>query len=356
MSIEISSVSKKFATFNALKDVSLTVPSGELVALLGPSGSGKTTLLRIIAGLESPDNGSILFNGEEATNRHVRERQVGFVFQHYALFRHMTVFDNVAFGLNVRPRKSRPSKTEIWEKVHGLLKLVQLDSLAGRFPAQLSGGQRQRVALARALAVEPQVLLLDEPFGALDAKVRLELRRWLRRLHDEIHVTSVFVTHDQDEALEVADRVVVMNEGGIEQVGTPEEVYDRPANPFVYNFLGNVNLFHGRVDKGEARIGDISINLPEFEESDAGPAIAYVRPYDIEINRQRHSPEEIEAQIRFIQGAGAVARLELERLDTLELIEAEMTRERYKELDLREGEKVFLRPRNMRVFAGDYII
>jgi sulfate/thiosulfate transport system ATP-binding protein len=219
MSIEIRSVSKKFATFNALKDVNLTVPSGELVALLGPSGSGKTTLLRIIAGLESPDNGSILFNGEEATNRHVRERQVGFVFQHYALFRHMTVFDNVAFGLNVRPRKSRPSKTEIREKVHGLLQLVQLDSLAGRYPAQLSGGQRQRVALARALAVEPQVLLLDEPFGALDAKVRVELRRWLRRLHDEIHVTSVFVTHDQDEALEVADRVVVMNEGGSSRWG-----------------------------------------------------------------------------------------------------------------------------------------
>jgi sulfate transport system ATP-binding protein len=356
MSIEIRSVSKRFATFNALSDVTLTVPSGELVALLGPSGSGKTTLLRIIAGLESPDQGSIIFNGEEATNRHVRERQVGFVFQHYALFRHMTVFDNVAFGLNVRPRKSRPAKADIREKVHGLLQLVQLESLAGRYPAQLSGGQRQRVALARALAVEPQVLLLDEPFGALDAKVRLELRRWLRRLHDEIHVTSVFVTHDQDEALEVADRVVVMNAGRIEQVGTPEEVYDRPANPFVYNFLGNVNLFHGRVDKGEARIGGISIDLPEFEDTDAGPAVAYVRPYDIEINRQRHSPEEIEARIRFIQGAGAVARLELERLDTLELIEAEMTRERYKELDLREGETVFLRPRNMRVFAGDYII
>jgi sulfate transport system ATP-binding protein len=356
MSIEIRSVSKKFAAFNALSDVTLTVPSGELVALLGPSGSGKTTLLRIIAGLESPDQGSILFNGEEATNRHVRERQVGFVFQHYALFRHMTVFDNVAFGLNVRPRKSRPSKADIREKVHGLLQLVQLDNLAGRYPTQLSGGQRQRVALARALAVEPQVLLLDEPFGALDAKVRLELRRWLRRLHDEIHVTSVFVTHDQDEALEVADRVVVMNEGRIEQVGTPEEVYDRPANPFVYNVLGNVNLFHGRVDKGEARIGGISIDLPEFEETDAGPAVAYVRPYDIEINRQRRSPEEIEARIRFIQGAGAVARLELERLDTLELIEAEMTRERYKELGLAEGEKVFLRPRNMRVFTGDYII
>ncbi len=356
MSIEIRSVNKQFATFNALSDVTLTVPSGELVALLGPSGSGKTTLLRIIAGLETPDQGSILFNGEEATDRHVRERQVGFVFQHYALFRHMTVFDNVAFGLNVKPRRSRPSKGEISDKVHGLLKLVQLENLAGRYPAQLSGGQRQRVALARALAVEPQVLLLDEPFGALDARVRVELRRWLRRLHDEIHVTSVFVTHDQDEALEVADRVVVMNEGRIEQVGTPEEVYDRPANPFVYNFLGNVNLFHGRVDKGEARIGAISINLPEFAGADDGPAVAYVRPYDIEINRQRRSPEEIEAQIRFIQGAGAVARLELERLDTRELIDAELTRERYRELGLREGERVFVRPRNMRVFAGDYHI
>jgi sulfate/thiosulfate transport system ATP-binding protein len=356
MSIEIRSVSKRFATFNALNDVCLTVPSGELVALLGPSGSGKTTLLRIIAGLENPDNGSVLFNGEETTERHVRERQVGFVFQHYALFRHMTVFDNVAFGLNVKPRSARPSKVDIREKVHGLLKLVQLENLAGRYPAQLSGGQRQRVALARALAVEPQVLLLDEPFGALDARVRVELRRWLRRLHDEIHVTSVFVTHDQDEALEVADRVVVMNEGRIEQVGTPEEVYERPANPFVYNFLGNVNLFHGRVDKGEARIGDISIDLPEFAGEDEGPAVAYVRPYDIEINRQRRSPEEIEAQIRFIQGAGAVARLELERLDTRELIEAELTRERYRELGLREGERVFMRPRNMRVFLGDYNI
>ena len=356
MSIEIRSVSKKFADFHALRDVSLTVPSGELVALLGPSGSGKTTLLRIIAGLESLDQGAILFNGEEATSRHVRERQVGFVFQHYALFRHMTVFDNVAFGLNVRPRKTRPAKAEIRDKVHGLLKLIQLENFADRYPAQLSGGQRQRVALARALAVEPQVLLLDEPFGALDAKVRVELRRWLRRLHDEIHVTSVFVTHDQDEALEVADLVVVMNEGRIEQVGTPEEVYDRPVNPFVYNFLGNVNLFHGRVDQGEARIGGISIDLPEFEEAAAGPAVAYVRPYDIEINRLRSSQEEIEARIRFIQGAGAVARLELERLDTLELIEAVLTRERYRDLGLREGEKVFVRPRNMRVFLEDYNI
>src|SRR5512136_1544183 len=312
MNIELRNISKYFGQFAALKEVSLTIPSGQLVALLGPSGSGKTSLLRIIAGLDFPDRGDVLFEGMPATGRRARDRRVGFVFQHYALFRHMTVFDNVAFGLNVKPRKSRPTKGEISDKVHGLLKLVQLENLAGRYPAQLSGGQRQRVALARALAVEPQVLLLDEPFGALDAKVRVELRRWLRRLHDEIHVTSVFVTHDQDEALEVADRIVVMNEGRIEQVGTPEEVYDRPANPFVYNFLGNVNLFHGRVDKGEARIGEISINLPELDAADAGPAVAYVRPYDIEINRHRNSSEEIEASIRYIQGAGAVARLELE--------------------------------------------
>jgi sulfate/thiosulfate transport system ATP-binding protein len=357
MSIEIRSVSKNFGAFNALREVSLTVPSGELVALLGPSGSGKTTLLRIIAGLETPDEGSVLFNGEKATERHVRERRVGFVFQHYALFRHMTVFDNIAFGLQVKPRKTRPARGEIRDKVHSLLKLVQLESLAGRYPAQLSGGQRQRVALARALAVEPQVLLLDEPFGALDAKVRQELRRWLRRLHDEIHVTSVFVTHDQDEALEVADRVVVMNEGRIEQVGTPEEVYEKPANPFVYNFLGNVNLFHGRVEKGEARIGDISIDLPEYRGADDSPAVAYVRPYDIEISRGRQSPEEIEAEVCHIQGAGAVARFELERLDTHEPIDAEVTRERYRQLALREGERVFIRPRNLRVFVGgDYQI
>ncbi len=356
MSIEIRSVSKTFNGFKALRDVSLTVPSGELVALLGPSGSGKTTLLRIIAGLEAPDAGTLLFDGEEATQRHVRERQVGFVFQHYALFRHMTVFENVAFGLRVKPRRERPAKGAIRDRVHELLKLVQLDNLAGRYPAQLSGGQRQRVALARALAVEPSVLLLDEPFGALDARVRQELRRWLRRLHDEIHVTSVFVTHDQDEALEVADRVVVMNEGRIEQTGTPEEVYDRPANPFVYNFLGNVNLFHGRVDRGEARIGAISIDLPDYRGADDSPAVAYVRPYDIEINRVRQSPEEIEAQIRHVQGAGAVARFELERLDSRELIEAEVTRERYRELALREGERVFIRPRNLRVFVGDYQI
>ena len=356
MSIEIRNVSKKFNSFNALTEVNLTVPSGELVALLGPSGSGKTTLLRIISGLESPDAGSIIFNGKDATTSDVRERQVGFVFQHYALFRHMTVFDNVAFGLTVKPKKLRPSKGEIKDKVHELLKLVQLEQLAKRYPAQLYGGQRQRVALARALAVEPQVLLLDEPFGALDAKVRQELRRWLRRLHDEIHVTSVFVTHDQEEALEVADRIVVMNEGRIEQAGTPEEVYDKPANPFVFNFLGNVNLFHGRVHAGSAKIADFSIDLPEYREEDGKAVVAYVRPYDIEINRTRQGTDEIEASVLHIQGAGSVARFELERLDTLEIIEAELTKERYRELGLGAGEKVFIKPRNMRVFVQDYQI
>ena len=243
MDIEIVNVSKQFGRFKALKDVSLRIPSGELVALLGPSGCGKTTILRIIAGLESTDSGSILFNGEDVTRRRVGERNIGFVFQHYALFRHMTVFENVAFGLRVKARQIRPKKEQIKSKVFELLRLIQLDHLSEKYPAQLSGGQRQRVALARALAVEPQVLLLDEPFGALDAKVRLELRRWLRRLHDEIHVTSVFVTHDQVEALEVSDRVVVMNEGKVEQIGTPEEVYNHPATPFTCDFLVNVNLF-----------------------------------------------------------------------------------------------------------------
>ncbi len=254
MSIQAVNITKRFGRFLALDNVDLEIPSGELVALLGPSGSGKTTLLRIIAGLEFADSGSVRFDGNDISGQTARERRVGFVFQHYALFRHMTVFENIAFGLKVRPRQYRPSKNRIRAKVQELLKLIQLETLAQRYPSQLSGGQRQRVALARALAVEPSVMLLDEPFGALDAKVRMELRRWLRQLHDEIHVTSVFVTHDQEEALEVADRVVVMNNGRIEQVGSPEEVYNHPATAFVYNFLGNVNLFHGRVDDGKTYI------------------------------------------------------------------------------------------------------
>ncbi len=243
MSIQIQNVSKRFGSFQALKDVSIDIQSGELIALLGPSGSGKTSLLRVIAGLEASDGGDILFDGQTITNRHPKERNVGFVFQHYALFRHMTVFNNVAYGLKVRPRKTRPSKEKIKDKVMELLQLVKLENFAERYPTQLSGGQRQRVALARALAVEPKVLLLDEPFGALDAKVRKELRRWLRKLHDEFHITSIFVTHDQEEALDVADRIVVMNNGQIEQIGSPDEVYTHPKSPFVYDFFRECQSF-----------------------------------------------------------------------------------------------------------------
>ncbi len=284
MSITIRNVTKTFGRFTALEHVDLDIPRGRLVALLGPSGSGKTTLLRVIAGLEIADSGTVQFDGEDISDRSARERRVGFVFQHYALFRHMTVYENIAFGLRVRPRGTRPAAQRIRERVGELLDLIQLGNQATRYPSQLSGGQRQRVALARALAVEPSVLLLDEPFGALDAKVRLELRRWLRQLHDEVGVTSVFVTHDQDEALEVADQVAVMNRGRIEQVGTPDEVYNRPATSFVYNFLGNVNLFHGRVENGMARI----------DQEDTGH-IVFVRPHALEITRHPNGANHFRA-------------------------------------------------------------
>ncbi len=355
MSIEIRNVSKTFGTFRALQDVSLDVPTGELVALLGPSGSGKTTLLRIIAGLEEADRGSIHFYGEDATRRNVRDRQVGFVFQHYALFKHMTVFENIAFGLKVRSRETRPSDREISQKVHDLLKLIQLDWIADRFPSQLSGGQRQRVALARALAVEPKVLLLDEPFGALDAKVRKELRRWLRRLHDDVHVTSVFVTHDQEEALEVADRVVVMNEGRVEQIGAPDDVYAKPANPFVYGFLGNVNLFHGRLEQGFTRIGNLSVETPE-QAGSAGAAAVYVRPHDVEIALKPGANGAIEATVHFVRAVGPVVRVELERKDGAGLIEAELPHDRYRTLGVKAGDTVFASVRNPRVFTEDFTI
>ena len=327
--------------------------AGELVALLGPSGSGKTTLLRIIAGLEFPTQGSILFGDEDIVRRDARSRQVGFVFQHYALFRHMTVFENIAFGLRVRPRATRPSKAFITDRVMELLKLVQLEGLAVRYPSQLSGGQRQRVALARALAVEPKVLLLDEPFGALDARVRQELRSWLRRLHDELHITSVFVTHDQEEALEVADRVVVMNKGQIEQVGSPEDVYENPANPFVMNFLGSVNLFHARIHDGEAHIGPST--APVTAAQDAA-TIGYVRPHELDILRQQNGGPTIEAVIKHIHAVGPTVRIELARRDNGELMEAELTLERFAELALKAGEEVHVKSRKLQVFTEDYSI
>jgi sulfate/thiosulfate transport system ATP-binding protein len=352
MSITARNITKTFAGgFVALDDVSLDVPSGELVALLGPSGSGKTTLLRIISGLEQPDAGSgrILFRNEDVASRPVGDRQVGFVFQHYALFRHMSVFENVAFGLRVRPRDSRPSKVAIEERVRNLLALVQLEGYADRYPNQLSGGQRQRIALARALAVEPKVLLLDEPFGALDAKVRVELRRWLRRLHDEIHLTSVFVTHDQEEALEVSDRVVVMNHGKIEQVGTPDEVYNHPASPFVYDFIGSVNRFRAHVHQGRAYVGDAALPVPEFAGAEAAAAFSYVRPHEIEILRAPDHRPAIPAVVLSSSAAGPVARIELIR-DDGELAEVMLPRDRFDELGLQSAERVYLVPRRFRVF------
>jgi sulfate/thiosulfate transport system ATP-binding protein len=351
MSIEVRKLRKTFGGFVALDDVSLDVPGGELVALLGPSGSGKTTLLRIIAGLEPADQGTIHFHGEDTTTQPVRERQVGFVFQHYALFRHMSVFENVAFGLRVRPRRVRPSEAEIRESVMGLLHLVQLDVLAERRPSELSGGQRQRVALARALAVKPKVLLLDEPFGALDAKVRKELRRWLRRLHEEVHVTTVFVTHDQEEALEVSDRVVIMNEGKIEQNGTPEEVYERPATRFVYGFLGDVNLFHGRIHQGRVNIGDSQLDAPEWADAQDQAGVAYVRTYDVDLGPARAGASSLEAVVRHVRAFGPVVRVELDLLDSGKTIEAHMPRGRFESLELSKGKRVFVSPTNVRVFA-----
>ncbi|MFN3649639.1 MAG: sulfate/molybdate ABC transporter ATP-binding protein [Armatimonadota bacterium] len=356
MSIAAKNITKTFGRFAALKGVDLQVDTGELVALLGPSGSGKTTLLRIIAGLEEADGGKILFHGEDVARRRVGDREVGFVFQHYALFRHMSVFENVAFGLRVRPRSTRPSRQEIRERVLELLKLVQLEGLAGRRPSELSGGQRQRVALARALAVEPRVLLLDEPFGALDAKVRQELRRWLRRLHDELQITTLFVTHDQEEALEVADRVVVMNEGRIEQDGTPDEVYEHPATPFVYHFLGSVNLFHGRVHHGEARLGPLSVATPEHARTQNAAAVGYVRPHDLQVQTHANGVT-VETLIRHVSTVGPVVRLELERRDNGDRIEAELTRERFRELAVKTGDAVHVKPKKLKVFLEeDYSI
>jgi sulfate/thiosulfate transport system ATP-binding protein len=328
MSIQLKGIAKRFGDFAAVDGVDLDVATGELVALLGPSGSGKTTLLRIIAGLESADAGQVLFQGDDATTTHPRDRQVGFVFQHYALFGHMTIFENVAFGLRVRPRRLRASEGKIGERVRQLLGLVQLDWLADRFPHQLSGGQRQRIALARALAVEPRVLLLDEPFGALDARVRRELRLWLRRLHDEVHVTSVFVTHDQEEALEVADRVVVMNKGRIEQVGMPAQVYDDPATPFVFEFIGQGNR----------------LNVPVDDST------LFVRPHEIDVLTL---PEDgaLPARLRHRSIVGAMSRLEFELTSNRQSLKVEMPRHIVDRLDLDVDDVAYLLPKRTRRFS-----
>jgi sulfate transport system ATP-binding protein len=335
MSITIQNLNKQFGNFTALNNINLEVNSGELLALLGPSGCGKTSLLRIIGGLDVQNSGKIFFHGKDIEQRDARERNVGFVFQHYALFRHMTVFENVAFGLRVKPKRDRHNETEIKRRVHELLQLVQLDWLADRYPAQLSGGQRQRIALARALAVEPQILLLDEPFGALDTKVRKELRRWLRRLHDELHVTSVFVTHDQEEALEVADRIVVMNKGNIEQVGSPDDVYANPASPFVYQFIGNVNLFHSRIHA--------------LWTQQQGDAVAYVRPHDIDISLipQQSSLSVVVKQVRAV---GSVVRLEAAIGQDGEVVEIKLSRERFNLTPVAVGDEIFIRPRQIKLF------
>jgi sulfate transport system ATP-binding protein len=351
MGIEIRNLSKQFGTFAALRDVSFSVRSGELVALLGPSGSGKTTLLRIIAGLDVADAGTVLFDGDDATRRSAKDRGVGFVFQHYALFRHMTVFENVAFGLRVRPRAERPPADDIRRRVMELLALVQLDYLGDRYPSQLSGGQRQRVALARALAVEPKLLLLDEPFGALDAKVRQELRRWLRRLHSEIHLTSVFVTHDQEEALELANRVVVMNEGKIEQDGTPDEVVEHPATTFVVNFLGNVNIFHGRVQGGTALLGPLAVPYPAHPHAEPREAAGYSRPHELDISRNDEG-DGLWASVTDVRLAGAVVKIEVNG-DDGRPIQVELGRDRYETVRAIIGERVYVKPRRVRVFMNE---
>lgn len=349
MSIRVEGIFKQFGTFTALDDVTLDFPKGELVALLGPSGCGKTTLLRIIAGLETADRGRILFDGADASDRHVRERQVGFVFQHYALFRHMSVFENVAFGLRVKPRGQRPPEAEIRRKVMELLDLVQLAWLADRLPAQLSGGQRQRIALARALAVEPQVLLLDEPFGALDAKVRKELRRWLRQLHDDLHITSIFVTHDQEEALELADRVVLMNRGQVEQLGSPREVYAEPASEFVFGFLGSANRIQGEVRNGRLAVPGTDIALLVAADGDRR-VTAYIRPHELAI--ARGEGDGIPATVRRVFELGPLARVECVAAAG-QGYEVEIPRSDLAGLALEPGEAVRLVPRALRLFPRD---
>ena len=344
MTIEVKNLVKRFGSFTALDGVDLKVADGELLALLGPSGSGKTTLLRIIAGLDWPDSGEVTFDGENVLARGAGERQVGFVFQHYALFRHMTVFENVAFGLRVQPRSIRKDEAAIRARVKQLLDLVQLDWLADRYPSQLSGGQRQRIALARALAIEPRILLLDEPFGALDAKVRKELRKWLRTLHQEINVTSVFVTHDQEEALEVANRVVVMDKGHIEQIGSPGEVYDTPATAFVHGFIGESIMLPVEVRDGTVRLNGRTLDL--HHQGASGDVTLYVRRHDMHVGVAGSGA--LEGKVTHVRSFGPIQRAEVALSEGSTLIEIDAPRDR----ELQPGDLVGLSPRRYRIFAA----
>ncbi len=344
MAIEVKNIVKKFGSFTALDGVDLKVADGELLALLGPSGSGKTTLLRIIAGLDWPDSGDVKFDGQDALSRGAGERNVGFVFQHYALFRHMSVFENVAFGLRVQPRKIRKTEAQIRARVKELLDLVQLDWLADRYPSQLSGGQRQRIALARALAIEPRILLLDEPFGALDAKVRKELRQWLRTLHEEIHVTSIFVTHDQEEALEVANRIVVMDKGKIEQIGTPGDVYDNPASAFVHSFIGESIVLPVDVREGQVKLGQRALNIDAGDA--AGPSKLFIRRHDMHVGAVGEGA--LEGTVRRVRTFGPIQRADIALNGDDMLVEIDAPRDR----PLTTGDAVSLQPRRYRIFAG----
>jgi sulfate transport system ATP-binding protein len=352
MSITVQNLTKRFGNFIALDNVSLEVPAGTLLALLGPSGSGKTTLLRVIAGLEHADSGTVTTHDSDVTHLSARDRNVGFVFQHYALFRHMTVFENVAFGLRVRKWKNG----DVRARVRELLQLVRLENLEGRYPSQLSGGQRQRVALARALAAQPRVLLLDEPFGALDAKVRKDLRQWLRRLHDELHVTSVFVTHDQEEAFEVADRVVVMGNGKVQQAGSPDEIFERPANAFVMDFLGQVNVFHGRVQNGKAHLGALELEYPDYQHAESRPATVYVRPHELDLDLTATSATSLTGRVLHVNPLGSVARVQVMVPDFGLDINVDVPPDRLAELGLKRGDAVYVSPRRVRVFVPDYSI
>ncbi len=345
MGIVVSSVTKHYDDFYALNNVSLEIETGELMALLGPSGSGKTTLLRVIAGLDIPDSGTVLVEGEDLGSVAAKDREVGFVFQHYALFGHMTVFENIAFGLRVKPKSERLSDAEINGRVSELLQLVQLDRMGNRFPAQLSGGQRQRVALARTLAIRPRMLLLDEPFGALDAKVRQELRMWLRRLQRELGMTTIFVTHDVEEALEVSDRVAVMHAGQLAQVGTPFEVYHHPKDAFVYQFMGQVNVFHARVDGASVSLGDAQNH----------DQLMYVRPHLLDVCVTRPDGDCFEAVVEHIYHLGNVVRVSLHR-DGQEPVLAEVSFERFTHLGLQIGQSVYITIKSSTLFTPDYTI